>query len=345
MNIEKIFFVGLGGAGQRHLRIFKQFLPETTQFSAFRSQFKTPLLQKDFSLDRNCTLEEKYNLKLFNTLDEGVENKPDLMVISTPTALHLEAAKKAADNKINLFIEKPFSDNLAGFEELKKEVLANNLAFFISYQRRFHPYLKKIKDLLSNNTIGKIVSARFSVASYVPEWHPYEDFKQLYACRKELGGGVLLTEIHELDLCFWYFGLPTSIHCSGGNYSGEDMDVEDTAHLTLDYKQFIVSIDLSFMLRPNRREIFIGGTEGYIEWNARGNTFEVENYTNKKVKKVADPDYTNDAMFVSQVRYFLNDFEPTNKEYLKATKAALQLVDAAKESMKQKTEIKIQNNK
>ena len=211
MNINKIFFLGLGGAGQRHLRIFKQLLPEKTEFSTFRSHSKiTPLLRQDFSVDKNSTIEDKYNLKLFNTIEEGLGNLPDLIVISTPTALHLEVAKKAAKNKTNLFVEKPFSDSLIGFEDFEKCVLKNKLHFFVSYQRRFHPYLKKIKDLVTNKAVGKIVSARFSLTSYVPEWHPYENFKELYACKKGLGGGVLLTEIHEVDLCFWYFGLPTS---------------------------------------------------------------------------------------------------------------------------------------
>lgn len=343
MDINRIFFVGLGGAGQRHLRIFRQLLPQTTEFSAFRSQFKTPLLKGDFSVDKSSTVEEKYNLKLFDTLEEGLDNQPDLIVISTPTAFHLEVAKKAAKNKTNLFIEKPFSNNLVGFEEFEREVLRNELCFFVSFQRRFHFFLRKIKYLISNKVVGEIVSARFNVTSFVPDWHPFENFKELYACRKDLGGGVLLTEIHELDLCCWYFGLPSSVYCLGGNYSGEIMDVEDTVHVTLDYGQFAASIDLSFMLKPNRRGIYIGGTEGYIEWDSRGNTLTVENYVNQEKEFFSDPNYSNDAMFIAQASYFLSEFEQTDEHYLEATKASLMLVGAAKESMSSGEAIKIQS--
>lgn len=189
IEINKIFFVGLGGAGQRHLRIFKELLPEKTEFSAFRKTRKTPLLNSDFSINKKQDLEEKYNLKTFNSLEKGLSNNPDLIVVSTPSSMHYDVVKKAAENRVNIFVEKPFSHNLNGFEEFKNIILRNDLYFFVSYQRRFHPYLRKIKEMLSNNETGKIISAVFNVCSYVPAWHPYEDFRKLYACRKDLGGG------------------------------------------------------------------------------------------------------------------------------------------------------------
>ena len=56
MDINKILFVGLGGAGQRHLRILKELLPVQTKFSAFRTKRKTPLLNGDFSIQYEQTV-------------------------------------------------------------------------------------------------------------------------------------------------------------------------------------------------------------------------------------------------------------------------------------------------
>ena len=93
MRIDKIFFVGLGGAGQRHLRMFKNHLPKKTEFSAFRSTGKTPLLNSNFSVNTKENIEEKYNLKIYKSLEDGLKNQPDLIVISTPSSLHYNAAK------------------------------------------------------------------------------------------------------------------------------------------------------------------------------------------------------------------------------------------------------------
>ena len=115
-ELKKIFFVGLGGAGQRHLRIFNSLLPTTIEYSAYRIKKKTPLLHEDFSVNNSVSIEKEYGLKLFDSLEEGFDNNPDLIVISTPSSLHFEVARKAAKRQISIFIEKPFSHNLDGFD-------------------------------------------------------------------------------------------------------------------------------------------------------------------------------------------------------------------------------------
>jgi len=342
MEINKILFVGLGGAGQRHLRIFRDLLPPETELSAFRAVKKTPLLKSDFSIDMDSTVEKQFHLKLFNSLEEAFDNAPDLVVISTPTSLHYEIARRAAEKGIDIFIEKPFSHNLNGFDKFKDIVLKNNLICFISFQRRFHPYLSKIKELIKTEKLGKIITANFNVGSYVPAWHSYEDFKELYACRSDLGGGVLLTEIHEIDLCYWYFGLPDYVYCAGGNYSDVKLDVEDTIHLTLKYNNFAVQVNLCFMQKHNRRDLYIAGTKGYVEWSMEGNKLILNNYSKRKKKILADTELTNDAMFYSQNSYFLNKLNRSdNKTYIEIARASLAMVEAAKESIAKGVDVKV----
>ena len=209
MMFKRILFIGLGGAGQRHLRLFKEaLLGEAVEFIAYRSTRKTPLLNPDFSTNLEESIENFYKIKVYTDINNALNTEPDLAVISTPTSTHLEYAQLCASKGINIFVEKPFSHNLDGFESLKEIILHKHLYFYVSFQRRFHPYLIKISEIIESKKIGKIINAKFNVSSYVPDWHKYENFLDLYACRAELGGGVLLTEIHEIDLCYWYFGLP-----------------------------------------------------------------------------------------------------------------------------------------
>mgnify|MGYP001391631025 CR=1 FL=1 len=334
MKPEKVLFIGLGGAGQRHLRMFKAHLPEGTAFSAYRATGRTPVLNSDFSVAEGETLEDKYGLALFDSLDAALDDGPDLAVISNPTALHLEVMQQAAARGIGIFVEKPASHTFDGFDDLESEIREKELPFFVSFQRRFHPHLRRIKEMMETGALGEPLNAGFSVASYVPAWHPYEDFRQLYACRKELGGGVLLTEIHEIDLCCWYFGSPEGVACTGGNYSGEAMDVEDTAHLTLKYPGFSVRIDLCFMQRHNRRRLFIAGTGGYVEWDQNGNSLLTEDYQSGQTDALEDPGFANDDMFTAQTRYFVDEFGPEDSAgYLDAARQSLAVVEAARKSM------------
>ena len=109
MQINKILFLGLGGAGQRHLRIFRSLLDNSVEFSAYRKTNKTPTLNSDFTVNDEVDISEKYSLKLFDSFEESLKNKPDLIVISTPSSLHYVEALKAAQNKIHLFVEKTCS--------------------------------------------------------------------------------------------------------------------------------------------------------------------------------------------------------------------------------------------
>jgi len=229
---KRILFIGLGGAGQRHLRLFKQNTTNETELIAFRKTSNTPVLNPDFTINKVDSLEELYGVKIFESLDEAIDTNPDLAVIYTPSSLHMDFALRCAEKDINIFIEKPLSHTLEGFKELENVILKNKLFLQVGFQRRYHPYLSRIKQLIDSETMGNITNVIINVASYIPDWHPYENYKELYACRKDLGGGVLLTEIHEFDLCIWYFGKPKSVTCVGGTYSNVGLDVEDTIHAT-----------------------------------------------------------------------------------------------------------------
>lgn len=334
MQLNKILFVGLGGAGQRHLRIFKQLLGPKTQFTTYRSTRTTPLLNADFSVNNSISIEDHYDLTGFDSLSAAMDDGPDLVVISTPSSLHYDVARMAADKGIGVFIEKPFSHNLDGFGEFSESILSKGLPFFISYQRRFHELIQQAEKALGSEKIGKPFNAVFNVASYVPEWHGYEDFKNLYAVRKDLGGGVLLTEIHELDLCVWFFGLPQSVNCIGGNFSSFKLDVEDTVQIQLKYPGLSVGVNLCFMQKHNRRDFQIAGTDGYLEWKQDGNQLVIESYADNQVIEKRDPNFTNDDMFVAQAKYFIEQTARNiNSQTIEQARASLAIVEAAKTSM------------
>ena len=119
MKYKKILFIGLGGAGQRHLRILYDLLPKSTDFFAFRSKSTTPLLNADFTVNSKSTLKKEYNLTELDSVESAFSIKPDLTVISTPSSLHVEYMMKAVENGSAVFVEKPWSNNLNNFTEFR----------------------------------------------------------------------------------------------------------------------------------------------------------------------------------------------------------------------------------
>jgi predicted dehydrogenase len=95
---------------------------------------------------------------------------------------------------------------MAHIDELEAQVQRNGVKVLVGFQFRFHPGLRQVKKLLDEAAIGEPLSVRAHWGEYLPNWHPWEDYKLGYAARPELGGGVILTLSHPLDYLRWLFG-------------------------------------------------------------------------------------------------------------------------------------------
>ena len=311
-----ILFLGLGGAGQRHLRILRERLPSVKMIGVRRNG-KTPILKPDFKVKEGTSLELEYGMFFFNSIDEAYKQEPDLIVIATPTCNHAESIIQAAKNGVDILVEKPGAMNINQAKAVISAVKKNKVGFFISYQRRFHPLVNRLKKVLDSKKIRKLMSVRVTISSYVPDWHPYEDFHDLYACRLDLGGGVLRTETHEIDFITWLFGIPKQIFSTGGCRGKFNIDVEDSANLLLDYDSFSVQMSMCFMQKKQERNFKFFGQEGWVELDLITQKLVVCYYGNKN-RKEYEYIVNDDELFELQTDYFLNQFTPSDNRYLDA---------------------------
>ena len=161
------------------------------------------------------------------------------------------------------------------------------------------------------------MSIRVAISSYVPDWHPYENFHDLYACRSDLGGGVLKTETHEIDFITWLFGIPRQIFSTYGCRGKFNIDVEDSANLLFDYDSFSVQMSMCFMQRKQERKFKFFGQKGWIEFDLINQKLVVCSYDNKDLEVYEDI-VDNDELFKLQADYFLNKFTSRDYQYLDA---------------------------
>jgi len=138
----------------------------------------------------------------------------------------------------------------------------------IGYQLRFHPCFRLVKRLIEEEAIGPLLSARLEIGEYLAGWHSFEDYRQMYASRREMGGGVILSQIHELDLVYWWFGMPQRLFALGGHWSSLEIDVEDTSSILLeceyDGRPLPVHVHQDYLQRPPSRTCQIIGERGKI---------------------------------------------------------------------------------
>jgi predicted dehydrogenase len=334
---DRLLFLGLGGAGQRHMRIFREMLPDA-EFVAYRRTGKTPLLNPDFSVVSSDTLENRYGVQIVDDLDAAYAQNPDLVVVGLPSSMHAATITDALDRGISVFSEKPGATSYEQATAIRKAAKTAGAGVFVSFQRRFHPLVAKLKDIVDSGLLGDIMSVQVNVASHVPDWHPYEDFRELYACRADLGGGVLRTECHELDILMWTFGAPARVTCDMGCRGPHQLDVPDTAEMILHYGNFGARVSLCFMQRRQQRSISIAGQNGWIECDLLTQTLEFGQHD--KPIRVFDDGMDMDDQFRQQAKFFLNEFKTSDNRYIQALENLTSLFNAAEKSSASETGIR-----
>ena len=105
----------------------------------------------------------------------------------------------------------------------------------VAYQLRYHPGFVRTRELLASAAIGKVLSVRAEVGEYLPGFHPYEDYRRMYAAQSALGGGVTLSQIHEIDYLCALFGAPRRVFSMGGHVSSLEVDVDDLSLSLLEF--------------------------------------------------------------------------------------------------------------
>ncbi len=264
----KFLMIGLGGIGQRHLRNLRALAGPAADVLAYRVRRQTHVLTDQLQIENQAGLEEKYAVRLFTDLDAALAEHPHAALICNPSSLHVPAALKAAAAGCHLLLEKPLSHNLEGVDELIRLLNDKRLVGLVGYQMRFHPCLRRLRELLAARAVGRIVAVRAEVGEYLPGWHPYEDYRQMYASRAELGGGVVLSQIHEIDYIYWLFGMPRRVMAMGGHLSSLEIDVEDTASILMecavDGRPIPVHLHQDYVQRPPSRTCQVIGDEGKI---------------------------------------------------------------------------------
>jgi predicted dehydrogenase len=305
----KVLFCGLGSIGQRHLRNLRAILGAEAEILAYRKRGTSPVLNADMTVRVGADLESTYGLRSFRDLESALAERPAAVFVTNPNTEHLPVALAAARAGCHLFIEKPISHELEGVAELRQEVERRGLAVFVAYQFRFHPGLKKVRDLLQQGRLGRPVAAHIVNGEYLPDWHPYEDYRETHPARRELGGGCLRIQTHELDYALWLFGMPRRVYAVGGHLSRLEVTVEDSVSLLLDCQHegrgFPVHVHLDYLQRPPQRVCEVVGDAGKVRYDYYASQVEFYDLATRTSEVLRFERFERNQIFMDEMRHFL----------------------------------------
>jgi predicted dehydrogenase len=289
----KAVILGCGSIGSRHLRNLKAL--GIGSFILCDPNHANLKKAKDLAGRAEVT----------DNMEDAIRMGPDAAVIATPSSMHLPMAKRLAMNGIHLFIEKPLSDTLSGAEELKRLVTAKGVVATMAMCYRFHPVFLKLKEMLSRSVVGRPYHANYYGGHYLPDWHPYADYRGEYAAQKRLGGGVVLTSIHGIDNIRWLFGDALEVHAFIDRVSGLEMDVEDIALAVLRLENgMYVSWQTDFLQRANQHRMVIVGEKGTIRCDFIAGLIEVFTVERNSWEE-ARVQFEINSMYLDEMRHFI----------------------------------------
>ena len=184
-------------------------------------------------------------------------NYIDAVYIATPNTLHAPQAIMALESGIPVLCEKPFAMNLEEVKSMVKSSETNNAALLEGMWTRYLPHIEKVKQLLENDTIGKIES----IFAFHGQNLRHSDNPRLWT--KELGGGALLDlGVYVVSFAHLILGDPKEIIATS-IFTNEGIDCKTSMVFKYD-SNVIANLSCSmFDTQPNRA--IISGEKGLIE--------------------------------------------------------------------------------
>lgn len=292
----KYLIAGLGSVGRRHMR--NLIALGETDIVLYRTHKAT--LPDD----------ELAGYPVETDLAEALKkHKPDAVIVSNPTALHLDVAIPAAQAGCAILLEKPISHSMERLDVLQSAAQKSGAKVLAAFQFRFHPGMVKTRQLIQDGEIGRIISAHVHFGEYLPAWHPWEDYRKGYAARADMGGGVVATQCHSLDYLPWLAGRRVeSVWGFADKLSDLEVDVEDTAKIGLRFEGGALgSLHLDYNQQPPEHEFRIIGTHGTIKWNLADGAARIYRTEKKDWEVFPLPNgWERNVMFMEQMKHFVD---------------------------------------
>jgi len=313
--------VGLGSIGNRHLNNLVEM--GIGNLSVVRRKQST---NKQFSPPTDVTT--------FHCLADALATNPDFAIICNPSHLHAATAIECLNAGSHVLIEKPLGNTIGPDEQMLIELAEkSDRIVAMAYCMRSHPVYSRAKELVQSNAIGRCLYAKAWFEGFLPDWHPWEDYKQSYAALPEQGGGVLRTLDHELDFLNWVLGPAESAIGEAINSDGIEIAADDVAMYLLKHPGGVRSqVTTAFCRKPQSRGFEFVGEQGVVSFRHEEGTLWISGGQRSEAESVLVAHNEDIAqMYVRMVGDFLDivlDSEPSNSVgLLNDGVVALQLIN------------------
>lgn len=290
-----VLIIGAGSIGERHIQILSEY--GFKNISVFRRR-----KSNSFRTINNLEIE------VLNSWEQIEYRQFQFAIISNPSSMHASTAKKCLEKGMHILVEKPLSNEVKSLRSLQRIAKKEKLLVYVGYMMRFHEHVQKIKEFDEKKIYGNIISIESKWSEYLPDWHPWEDYRKSYAASKALGGGASLTLSHDIDLSLFISASKIKKHSGQKNYLGNlDINVDGAADILIKFTNGqTANIHLSFHQVKKERYLKVLFEKALIEVDFLDNSLLVLKNDRVKLKKYVIKHFDRNDLFISQLKFFIS---------------------------------------
>lgn len=258
--------------------------------------------------------EEVRQASFTRQISDVLNFSPDAVLVTGPASDRLDVIANLHGVSVPLFIEKPLAGTLQDAHSILTQLRGGTNACQLGYNLRFSTSLEFFRDYLKQERKGKVERFIAETGQFLPDWRPGRDYRETVSARSDRGGGVLLELSHEIDYLRWIFGPWDWVSAWMGNVSDLDIDVEDTALITVGIKsesrgeQLMGQLSLDFVRRDKTRTVTAVCELGTVRWDGIAGRVEERDAMNARWETLAE-DRTDESTYEAQWASFLKVVE------------------------------------
>ncbi|MGB3161833.1 MAG: Gfo/Idh/MocA family oxidoreductase [Carnobacterium sp.] len=266
----KIGVIGLGSMGKRRLRLLAEFFPEII------------LIGVDSRKDRQEEVKKSFNIKTFESLQEAVkEGQIGAVCICTSPISHESIILESLRIGLHVFTEINLLNNY--YEEAIQLAKEKKLHLYLSSTFLHRREIKLFEKAIQQDPK---VTYRYHVGQYLPDWHPWESYKDFFVANKKTNGCREIFAI-ELPWISKVFGEIKSFELQKQKISKLDIDYPDNYALIVKHESGIIgTLNVNILSRVAKRDLDIIGEKTQISWDGSPDgLYQWDEDTKKMVKK------------------------------------------------------------
>jgi len=250
----RIVAIGCGRVAQHYKKMFDSGVVSNWNLVGFC----------DILSDRSEYFANHFHARSYKSFESMLENeKPDLVLILTPSGLHYQHTKIAFNYNCNVLCEKPITMLPSHAEELKKIAFEKNLMYGTAFQNRLNPAIIALEKAIKEDRFGKIITATIRL-----RWCRYQDYYEdgWHGTWAQDGGVINQQAIHHVDAINWLLGPIESVNATITNRLN-NLEAEDTLVAIMKFESGALgTIEATTAARPEDFEasLSVVGEKGMV---------------------------------------------------------------------------------